>query len=150
MLMAPKINILFSEIVNDYRVRYTGDNGVAITDSDANNIGKLSRTNLSVFSMPEIRSTDTSQVQIKDKTSAIYFGECLIKRTHTNLLTNPNPLQTIDIELPIQDREWLDITSHFALTFSEEGWNKKPFEVMKILFDEDGNRIKLTAYEVSS
>ena len=150
LLMAPKINILFSEIVNDYRVRYTGDNGVAITDSDANNIGKLSRTNLSVFSMPEIRSTDTSQVQIKDKTSAIYFGECLIKRTHTNLLTNPNPLQTIDIELPIQDREWLDITSHFALTFSEEGWNKKPFEVMKILFDEDGNRIKLTAYEVSS
>ena len=150
LLSAPKIEILFSEIVNDYRVRYNGDNGIATTDADNNNIGVLSRQNLSVFSMPEIRSTDTSQVQIKDLTTAVYFGECLIRRTHTGLLTNPNPLQTVEIELPIQDREWLDITSHIALTFPEEGWNSKIFEIMKILFDDDANKISLTCYEISS
>ena len=149
-LSAPKISILFNEIVNDYRIRYVGDSGTPITDATANNIGALSRNNLAVYSLPEIRTTETAQVSTMNKQAAIYFGECLIRRTHTNLATNPNPLQVIEFDLPIQDREWIDITSHFSLTFSEEGWNQKLFEVMKITFDDDANMIKLTAYEVSS
>ncbi len=154
LIQAPNISILFSEVVNDYRIRYAGDNGIAVTDSTApgvgHNIGALSRQNLAVYSLPELRTTETSQVAIKDVNSAVYFGECLIRRTHTNLLTNPNPLQVIDIILPIQDREWIDILSYFALTFPEEGWDKKIFEVMKISYDDDENQILLTAYEVGS
>jgi hypothetical protein len=148
LLAAPKISILFSEIVNDYRIRYTGDGEIPVTDSAANNIGALSRNNLSVFSLPEIQTSNDAQIQIKDKATAIYFGECLIRRTHTKLSTNPNPIQVIDISLPIQDREWINILSKFALTFSEEGWTNRIFEVMKIVYDDDANKIDLTAYEV--
>lgn len=143
----PVIMSLTEEMVNDYSVGYDGDGGTPAIDSANGDIGALSREKYGARSY-EAFETTTGDIILKDLTSAVYIGECLIRRSHYALSTNPRPLNQIDFSLNMDTGNWIDIDTFFSLTFSDEAWTIKTFEVMSIDKNEDSNTIKITAYEI--
>ena len=148
ILTAPKVNILWNEVVNDYSIRYSGDDGVPVKDDDAGNIGMASRNILQIRSLPEIAGTETSHVAIMDRASAVYLGESYIRRTHKNLSTRPQPLQSMKFDMTIRGRIFLDVNSYYRMYLTDEAWTGKLFEVMSTERDDANNIQTITAYEV--
>ena len=118
------------------------------TDDTGSNFGRTSKKLYGEFSLAEISGTKDSQITIKDLTSASWIGQSFLKRTNINLFSVPRPLQQITIKLNISKQYFLDINSYFQLTFEDEGWVNKIFEVMKITIDNDQNLVSIVAFEV--
>lgn len=144
---APLVSDLYDDIVNDYRIGYSGDGEVPATDANSNNIGSLSRSKNGTQSLPDMDCSDEQQIVFENKATAIYIGECYIRRTHKTLSTNPRALRQIDFELSADHRDWIDLQTFFRMTLSDENWTDKLFEVFFYEIDYNNNNIKLTAYE---
>lgn len=150
LITAPIIHTATNEIINDYRIHYDGDGGTPATDSNSNNIGAISRSKYGTHSLSEF-GADNAQIMYENKTSATYIGEAYINRTHYGIDTNsPRPLEIINFDLPIKHRDWVSLISYFKLTFSEEGWNEKIWEIFRFNRDLENQRMQIEAYEVSS
>jgi len=145
---APVVKGLLRDIINEYRIRYTDDAGTPATDANSNNIGARSRAKFGVRSLPEMGGTSEDQIEIKDKTSATYIGECYINQSHANLSTgNVRALWQIDFTLPLTHRGWIDLNTFFRFTLPDEEWNEKLFEIYTFDKDYDRQQMKITAIE---
>lgn len=136
------------EIINDYSIGYYGDADVPATDANSNNIGVNSRNLFGIKSLPELRSNDGNQIVFENKAAAIYIGEGNIKRTVSNYNKIPNPLTKINFSLYNEDRYYMTLNTKLSITFSDEGWTNKIFEVFQFTIDEDNDEIVVVAYEV--
>jgi len=145
---APMVGEPESEIINQYDIDYVGSDDTPANDTDNNNIGNKSRE---VYNTHELESLDGSaenEIEIKDLASAVYLGECYIRRSHRNLSSNPQMLTRIKFDLKGNHREWIDLETYFRLTLSDEGWTEKLFEIFEITIDLDKNNINILAYGV--
>ena len=147
LLRSPKVYSLKNNIINKYSIYYDG--GGPVNDSTAGNIGSLSRNKFGIKSLAEMGGGSNTEVIIKDEVSAQYIGESLIKRSHYNLdNANVRALQAIEFSLKLDYSEYIDLNTYFRLTFSDEGWTEKLFEIFLFERDYKSQSIKITAYEV--
>ena len=147
---APAVSFLESELVNNYNIKYVGCDDTATKDADNNDIGMVSRRDEQngVHDLAEIDGQEGNQIVIKDKASAVFIGEQAIKRTHYGIdKVNPGPLQQISFKLDEQFNKYMDINTYFKLSFSDEGWDKKLFEVFQSEIDFDSNELRIVAVE---
>ena len=145
---APTVSFGQSDMKNEYAIRYVGDAEVAATDVANGNIGASSRNLYGTQDVSEINGAENQQIMIRDKTAAVYIGECYIRRTHLNLGNNPMPPQWVDFTVDIRHRNDLDVNSYFRMTYADEDWNEKLCEIFMIEKNEDANYIRVTALEV--
>ena len=143
----PNVSPDHSIMINDYSIGYDGDGGTPATDSNSNNIGLISRNRYGTFALPETKSDANAQIIFKDKTSAIYVGESNIKRTHKDYATNPMPPDKINFSLYADHKDYIDLTTFLKLTFPDEGWTNKTFELFEFDIDEDTDDINCVCYE---
>jgi hypothetical protein len=134
-------------LFNDYSIGYDGDGGVAAIDSANGNIGNISRTKWGVHSLPELRSDIDAQIRYQNLTSAVYIGEGYIRRTHKNLLKQPQPLTAIRFNIFSDNKEWITLQSYFNHTLPDESWTAKTFEVFEFTINEEEDDIEIFAYE---
>ena len=134
-------------LINDYSISYDSDGDVPATDSANGNIGELSRTVNGVYCY-KVESSDI--ITLKDLASAIFTGEVAIKQKHRNLATNPQTLNQVVFSMTMESGIYLDLLSFFNLTFSDEGWTEKPFEVFGLRHDFEQKILTITAYETAS
>ena len=134
-------------LINDYSIGYDGDLGIPATDSNSNDIGLVSRNRYGTQSLPETKSDANAQIIFKDKTSAIYLGESNIKRTHKNYDTNPMPPEKINFSLYADHKDYIDLNTFLKLTFPDEGWTEKTFELFEFNLSEETDDIKCVCYE---
>jgi len=137
-----------TELINEYRIGYTGDADTPLTDATGGNIGNISREYYGTHELTEMNCRENQEIVFKDITSAQYIGECYIKRLYINLYTQPRPPHIIQFDLKYTHREWVDLETYFRLTWSDEGWTEKLFEIFRITYDYDRNNIGILAYEV--
>ena len=143
----PEISFTQTEIKNEYSVRYEGDGGVPATDANSFNIGAASRN---LYGTQQGLSHDGSagQIVIKDKVSATFLGETMIKRTHYSLKINPRPIQQVTLALRHDFKHFMDIISYFRFTFSPEAWDEKLLEAFRVERNDDEKKITILALEV--
>lgn len=149
---APVIGTLEKSMYNDYNIGYDGDLGTAATDSNSNNIGAASRKDkkFGTQGLPEMRCGDiNNQIVFKDKTSAITIGEAYIQRGHYDLSTDPKILQQCVFDVDYSYRQYTEIGAYFKMTFLEEAWDDKVWEIAGIKKSLDKQNINITAWEVS-
>jgi hypothetical protein len=145
---SPIVRSMVNSMVNDYRIGYV-DTEAVITDTAGGNIGSISRNKYGTHSLPEMGGGAEEQVIFQSSIAAQFLGELHIRRTHADLdNSNCRPLRSIEISLPLSHREWIDLSSYFRLTFSDEGWADKLFEVAYFERDPNVDTIKMTAWEV--
>ncbi len=144
----PSVDMIFDSLINDYSIKYYGCADTAVTDAGENNIGGVSRTKNGTRSLVTIDGKEDTQIMLKDETSAVYIGECYIKKTHRFLSTLALPRQALSFTMPLKNREWVDINTYFRLTFSEEEWTDKLFEIFGVEINMDGSIISILAYDV--
>jgi hypothetical protein len=148
---APKVISLEETFFNDYFIEYQGqvDPNIPATDDNSNNIGALSRARYGTQQVPEMRSGSytSKQIAFRDKTSAIFVGENLIRRCHTNLLTAPKALQQIDFDVDYSYKDYINLGDYFSMTFPEEGWVNKIFEVAGTKRSMDSQVVSVTGWE---
>lgn len=135
-------------LVNDYSVGYTADGGTPITDANGNNIGASSRLRYGSHSSGNVSGRTGDVIEIKDLTSAIYLGEALIRRSQKSLATIPQPLQKITFSVSLQFKTYLDLQTYFRMTFADESWTQKLFNVFGLTVSMTTNTITVEAYEV--
>jgi hypothetical protein len=147
---APIISTMESSFYNDYSIGYNGDLNVPATDAANGNIGAASRTRFGTQSYPEMRcnSSSVNMIAFKDLTSAKYIGETFIKYGHSSLTPKPKILQVINFDIDYSYRLNVDLGTYFEMTFSEEGWIDKVFEVAGIKRSLDKQNIAIEAWEV--
>jgi hypothetical protein len=148
---APVISTLETAFFNDYSIGYLGDLDTPATDETNNGIGGPSRLRFGVQSK-DISSTNSenNQVIIKDLTSAVYIGETYIRRGHGSLSPTPSVLLTNNFSLPYSYKENIELGSYFNVTFAEEGWIKKTFEVVGINRALDAQNIDIESWEIAN
>jgi len=146
----PVIDYALNDIINEYRISYDGSEDTPATDSGNNNIGNISRQDdyFGEVELEELPGGAGEEIVFQDLTSAVYIGECYIRRSHYNLSTQPRPLQIIRFSLPVFHEDWIDLQTFFRLTFDREEWSQKLFEIFKTTIDYTKNNIDLMAYEV--
>ncbi len=146
---APIISTMESSFYNDYNIGYEGDLNVPATDTANGNIGDASRTRFGTQKAPEIRcnSSSVNMIAVKDLTSAKYIGETFIKYGHSSLTPKPKVLQVINFDIDYSYRLNVDLGTYFKMTFSEEGWDNKVFEVAGIKRSLDKQNIAIEAWE---
>jgi len=140
------IQTLKDKIVNDYIIGYVGDAGISLTDFLGDNLGLKSREKFGTRTLRAIDGSEYQQIEIKDKTSALFIGNTWIKRTQKNLLTNPEPLIKIRLKLKIDEAYNLDLNSIFILNCSWLNFQNKLFKVAEIRKNDFW--IDVVAYEV--
>lgn len=145
----PKITYLEREIINDYRIGYNGDGGSPVVDSARGSLslGQYSRAKYGTLLLPEYTTREGSQIVVKDITSAIYIGDCYIKRTQYNYL-NPQPLMKLEFDIKWSNRWDMDLNTVFKLNYEAEGFVDKVFEVYGLTIDYNKNALHIVAYEV--
>jgi hypothetical protein len=147
---APVVDEAIDELINDYRIGYDGDAGTPAVDADNNSIGAISRIRNGTHSLADINGDGTGEITVKDLTSAMYIGECYIRRTHRALASAPMPLQKIEFTLAIDYWKYFNLNTFFRLTLTDEDWDEKLFEIYKMEKDETEMKFKMLAYEVAS
>lgn len=147
ILEAPTIKNYDKILRNDYSIAYYNDGDVPATDADNGNIGALSRTRNGTYS---IDLTGDDKVLFKDLTSAVFFGEQSIRRTHRDLEGNPRPLQGMKISVTMDAGVWLDLQSVVKITFARESWVEKLFEIMYIGYDYERRILTMEMVEYAS
>ena len=148
-LTAPNIETLEKSFYNDYLIGYYGDAEIPAADEDNNDLGLASR---GVFGTQKIELTGSgnNQVIFKDKTSAVYIGETYIKRGHYALNPVAKVLQQISFDLQYDFKNDIELGTIFKMTFAEEGWTAKLFEVIDFTRDFDAQKISIKAWEMVS
>lgn len=144
----PVVSDTESELINQFQIFYKGDNGTPVTDT--NNIGQISRQDdyYGLHELPSFSSSgEDAQIYFTSKAGAQYIGECYIKRTHIDVGTNPRPPWMIEFELKGTQEDWIDLETYFTLTFDDEGWTNKVFELFRTEINYNENFVKLTAIE---
>ncbi len=147
----PSVSEAIEEIVNDYSIGYDADNETPATDSNSNNIGSVSRTKYGTRSLPEMQSSEGTQIIFKDKVSAIYIGEGYVRRTQKGIDTapqNPKPLVRTTFEIFSDFRSFINLQTRYRKTFSDESWTNKLFEIFEFTINEDEDKIAITSFEV--
>jgi hypothetical protein len=147
----PSISEGIEDIINDFSIGYYQDNGVPATDDNSNIIGLVSRNRYGKRSLPEMSSGDGAQILFKDKVSAIYIGEGMIRRTQKGIDSapqNPRPLTAIQFEIFSDFRDYINLQNKFKLTLPDEDWVLKLFEIFEFEINENEDKITITAYEV--
>jgi hypothetical protein len=147
ILDPPKIEIMDKLIKNDYSIAYTGDGGVPATDLLNNNIGLLSRTRNGIYSF---EMTGGTNIVLKDLTSAVWIGEQAMKRTHRDFSINPRGLAHYAFSISMDAGSWFDLYTVFKMTFSQEDWVNKLFEIYKLGLDYEKRIITLEVFELGS
>ena len=148
LLDAPSVRTMLNEMRNDYKIGYSGTE-TYVTDETAGNIGNISRLKYGTHTLPEMGGSSEEQIIMKDAVSARFLGETHIKRTHLDYdNANCRPIQEINFTLPLKHQEWIDLTTYFRLTLSDENWTNKLFEVAYFERDPNMDRISMTAWEV--
>lgn len=145
----PKVTDLESEIINQFSIPYDGDLGIPATDT--NGYGTISKqsTYFGVHDLPGFDGGGAeSQIYFTTLAGARYIGECYIRRTHINPLTQPRPPWAIDFELKGTQQDWIDLETYFTLTFDDESWSSKTFEFFRTETNYNTDSIKLRAIEV--
>lgn len=146
---APIVSADSAGLINDYSIGYDGDANVPATDSANNDLGSVSRSKFGTHSLREMGGSYGSQIRFEKLGAAVYIGEQYMRRTHARFGTaNVTPAQVINFSLSLKHREWLDLETFFRLTFAEEGWTNKLFEVYRFIRNFDRDTIDITAYEV--
>lgn len=146
----PIVSTLESSMYNDYSIGYFGDGGVPATDSNSNKIAKASRNpdRYGTQQLPEMRAGDSNkQIYFKDKNSAIVIGEAYIRRGHFTLSIDPKILQTFLFDVSYSYRKQIQVGTYFRMTFADEGWVSKVWEVAGIKKNLDKQDINITAWE---
>jgi len=148
---APTITTLEYAFFNDYSIGYNGDLEVPATDAANGNIGAPSRLRFGTQMAPELRcnSKSANMVAFKDSTSAVYIGKTMIKRGHSTLTPIPKVLQVINFEVEYSFRSYIDLGTYFKMTFPDEGWTNKVFEVSKIQRNISSQNIAIEGWEVA-
>jgi hypothetical protein len=147
---APIVNYLEREVVNDYSIDYDGSGGTPLTDATGGNIGERSRNKFGNRGLEPMETGTGKQIVMKDATSAQAIGEIYINRSQVNLSTNPRPLVTIQFDVDIDFKYYIELGSKFRFTFPDEAWDGKVFEVYEFRRHEDNRNINILAYEVLS
>ena len=137
-----------TDAVNDYRINYNGSAEVPVTDGTGNDIASVSRTRYGIKDLNEMNCSENSQIVIQNLAGATYIGECYINRSHIDLSTNPRFPDYITFTLPGSHKEWIDLETYFKLTFADEDWVEKLFEVYSFEIDYDKDEIKILALEI--
>lgn len=138
-------------LITEYIINYAGDNEIPAKDSTNNNIGRLSRqANRNGVREFVFNGAPDQQIIIKDLASAVFFGECYIRRTHKNLLTNPEPLTRSEHSISINNENWLDLNTSNTISFGRENWQQKTFNVFSINKDSTNKIINLIEFEIAS
>lgn len=147
---APIISTMEASFYNDYSIGYEGDLEVPATDAANGDIGVASRTRFGTQKAPELRcnSSSANMIAFKDLTSAKYIGETFIKYGHLSLTPKPKILQVINFDIDYGYRLNIDLGTYFKMTFPEEGWTNKVFEVAGIKRSLDKQNIAIEAWEV--
>jgi hypothetical protein len=147
---SPTVATMESTFFNDYSIGYDGDLKVPATDTANNNIGAVSRARFGAQAYPEMRcdSSTVSQIAFKDKASAVYIGETYIRRGHSTLTPNPKILQAITFDVEYGYKKNIELGTYFTMTFAEEGWDQKVFEVAGIKRSLDKQNIGVEAWEI--
>lgn len=135
-------------LCNDYAVGYVGDGGTPVTDAAGNNIGNVSRARYGTQSSENISGRSGDIIEISGKAAAEYFGEARIRRSHVRLSTNPAPLEHIGFSVPMDFQNYIDPQKFLGLTFADEAWAGKLFEVYGITLSFESNTMTLDCYEV--
>lgn len=150
MLTRPKITNLTKDICNEYRMNFYGDSGAPATDAGTGNIGAYSRAKYGTHQLPEMGATDfRSQVCYQNSAAGQYIGEQYIRRGHIDLDNSKcRPKQAIDFSLKYDFQQYIDLQTYFRVTFADEGWTDKLFEVYGFTKSFNERRIDLLAYEV--
>ncbi len=148
LIGSPKISFMFTEMVNQYRIGYSGSGVSPATDDALGNIGAASRALYGTQDLSEFQCDDKDQIVLKDVTGAQYIGEAYVRRCHYMLSTRPTPIQQVEFSLKIQASSYVTVNSYIRLTFPDEGWTAKLFEVMRVETNPTTNLMHVTAYEV--
>jgi hypothetical protein len=147
----PSISTMESTWYNDYSIGYEGDLNVPATDAANGSIGAASRVRFGTQCLPEMRcnSSAVNQIAFKDLASAVKIGETYIKRCHSSLTKIPKILQKISFDVDYTFKRYIDLGTYFKMSFAEEGWNDKVFEVSSIKRMLDKQNIGVEAWEVA-
>jgi hypothetical protein len=145
---APIVSQPEKDIINDFSIDYDGSDETPATDANSNNIGEASRTKFGIKKLPGFRTSSSGQIVFKDKTSATYMGESYIKETNRNWDTQPEPPQKNMFSVAFDYRKLITLGTFFRFNFSEEGWENKIFETFEFTKSEEGDEIKIVAYDV--
>lgn len=136
---------------NEYAIAYSGmPVNTPSTDYNSNSIATLSRQIHGTHTYKDVPGELEDEYRISTKAGATYLGECMIRRSHRALSTQPESLIKITLDLNIENRFWVDLRTFFRLTWEQEGWAAKTFEIYKIRRDEEKESISIEAYEVAS
>lgn len=144
----PVINPIEGEkyLVNDYNIRYNGDGGVAATDGANDDIGSLSRDNYDTHSLQDVEST--TPIEFQNLASAVWVGNQHIKRSHVSLLIRPEPRQKLTYIIDDEILNNMDLTTIAKMNYDPQAWVNKPFEVHRILFDDNDNAVEIEGWEL--
>jgi hypothetical protein len=148
MLAKPIVNLKQDIMVNAFSIFYSGDQGVAQTDT--NNIGLASINTYGTRNLPQMRGDDKAQIQLKDSTTATYIGEQQIKRTHKDYNKGSvSPLYLARIDVSLDFKENLNLNSILAMNFDDESWVNTPYEITSISYDYNRNTMSLEILELA-
>ena len=137
------------DMINDYSIGYYSDNDVPATDLNTDNIGINARNRYGTKSLPELRSSE-GQIIFKDKPSASYIGQGAIKRSVANYSKQARPIIGAQFDLFVSKfRDFIDLNTYASITFSDEEWNNKVFEINSFGIDEESDTISITVFEAT-
>lgn len=139
-----------TNIINNYRIYYSGDGGVPATDlNDTTPIGLLSRNKFGQKDLKEFDCSENQQIVMKDETTARYIGECYIRRVHKDLDTNPEALTQIIFDINSKSKDLIDLQTFIKVTLPDENWIDRIFEIFRFQFNSLENIISCIAFEVN-
>jgi hypothetical protein len=130
---------------NQYNIGYIG--GV-VTDTDG--LGETSRRKYGTVQPGEFSTGSTDEmIYFKDEPSAKYIGNSIIQRGHKNLSTNPALLAEIICGVDYEFHTVFNVDSYVKLSFKNEGWNEKLFEITSYNINENNKSLTFTGLEVA-
>lgn len=144
MVSDPAVLRRTTDLINDYSIAWIGGLEDDVTNG---NIGAASRTANGTRILQTVQGTVETQYPIETEAGAIAIGETYMRRSHIDISSAPRPRIQVSFDLPVEHREWVDLTSDFGLTFAREGWTRKTFRVTAFERDDNRRRIKITGLE---
>jgi len=145
---APIVSSPENNILNDYSIDYYESGDKPATDSNSDKLGVVSRNRYGIHKLEEMKTGSSQQIVFMDKASAVYIGNSYMYKTNKNLVTDPEPPQRNEFHLFSDHKDLIDLRTYFQLSFSEEGWDRKKFEVFEFTVNKEEDDIPIISYEV--
>ena len=147
---APIVDSPEDNLINNYSIDYYASGGTPVTDdSGGDNIGNVSREKYGTHDQGgTFRTGENTEIVFENITSAKYIGNSLIRKTHRgDLEKQPRPPERTRFALFSDNDQWVDLETFFNITFSDESWDEKTFEMFEFLVNDDKDRLVCMAYE---